>query len=101
MAWKPKARRDERHIKERRQRYDKERGSARERGYTTTWDKARKVWLAKHPLCAECERQGETVEAKVVDHIVPHRGDRVLFWDAANWQSLCETCHNCKTARGE
>ena len=39
--------------------------------------------------------------ACVVDHLVPHRGDRLLFWDASNWQSLCESCHNRKTARAD
>jgi hypothetical protein len=34
----------------------------------------------------------------VVDHIVPHGGDQTLFWDAANHQTLCEPCHNRKTA---
>ena len=28
-----------------------------------------------------------------VDHVVPHRGDRQLFWDANNLQSLCKPCH--------
>ena len=46
--------------------------------------------------------------ANVVDHIIPHKlkdaidsGDvarieasRALFWDSANWQSLCAPCHN-------
>jgi 5-methylcytosine-specific restriction protein A len=39
------------------------------------------------------------VPATVVDHIVPHRGDPVLFWDEANWQGLCKLCHDAKTAR--
>ncbi|WP_233882799.1 HNH endonuclease [Brevibacillus laterosporus] len=37
--------------------------------------------------------------ATVVDHIVPHKGDKTLFWDRKNWQPLCEQCHNRKTAR--
>lgn len=36
--------------------------------------------------------------ANVVDHIKPHRGDKVLFWDSANWQPLCKECHDRKTA---
>jgi len=35
----------------------------------------------------------------VVDHIVPHRGDRALFWDTSNWQPLCKPHHDAKTAR--
>lgn len=30
--------------------------------------------------------------AQVLDHIVPHKGDKTLFWDSANWQGLCEWC---------
>jgi hypothetical protein len=39
--------------------------------------------------------------AKVVDHIVPHRGDMSLFWDRANWQSLCANCHSSYKQRLE
>jgi 5-methylcytosine-specific restriction protein A len=35
----------------------------------------------------------------VVDHIIPHKGDKDLFWDSNNWQPLCKTCHDEKTAR--
>lgn len=77
------------------------RPSARERGYTTQWDKARKGFLAKHPLCVECGAKGATKVATVVDHIVPHRGDKVLFWGRDNWQPLCNRCHNRKTRRGQ
>lgn len=70
------------------------RGSARERGYTRRWDKARLTYLQRHPLCVYCERQGRVTAATVVDHIIPHRGDQKLFWDTANWQSLCKPHHD-------
>ena len=35
--------------------------------------------------------------ATVVDHIRPHKGNRELFWDRTNWQSLCKQCHDRKT----
>jgi 5-methylcytosine-specific restriction endonuclease McrA len=62
--------------------------------YNYRWQKASKAYLALHPLCAECERRGRVTAATVVDHIEPHRGDMVKFWNTANWQSLCEPCHN-------
>ncbi|MFA5423825.1 MAG: hypothetical protein WC374_08215, partial [Phycisphaerae bacterium] len=31
-----------------------------------------------------------------VDHIKPHNGDPVLFWDRGNLQGLCEKHHNSK-----
>ena len=45
----------------------------------------------------ECEKRGKLTPATVVDHIVPHRGDRKLFWDEKNWQPLCKRCHDTKT----
>lgn len=70
------------------------RGSARERGYTTQWEKARAAFLGEHPLCAMCLGRGDVVPATVVDHIHPHKGDQALFWDKANWQSLCKPHHD-------
>ncbi len=69
------------------------------RGYNYKWQKASKAYLAKHPFCAECERQGLHVLATEVDHIIPHKGDKVLFWNKDNWQGLCHSCHSRKTVR--
>lgn len=66
---------------------------------TPEWKKARKVWLAKHPLCVDCAELGLVVEAREVDHKLPHRGSRALFWERSNWQGLCKPCHSRKTAR--
>ena len=73
--------------------------SAASRGYDRKWQRASKAYLRKHPLCAECERNGQFVVATVVDHIVPHRGDQHLFWDENNWRPLCKSCHDRKTGR--
>ena len=75
------------------------RGTSAQRGYGYKWQQARAGYLAKHPLCVECERQGRVVAATDVDHIIPHRGDMDLFWDSSNWQPLCHPCHSAKTAR--
>lgn len=89
------------------------RGTAHERGYTSTWAKARAGYLAKHPLCTHCMEEGLVVAASVVDHIINHKlrdatesGDpiaiakaKALFWDSeGNWQPLCKTHHDRKTA---
>lgn len=65
-----------------------------ERGYGGRWQKARETFLQHHPLCVYCEREGRITAANVVDHKVPHRGDQALFWDQANWQPLCRSCHD-------
>lgn len=77
------------------------RPSARERGYTSAWEKARAAYLAKHPDCVECMRLGHQTKASVVDHIKPHRGDMTLFWDKANWQPLCTKHHSSSKQREE
>lgn len=71
---------------------DAKRKTATQRGYNTAWQKARKSYLIQHPICVKCGRP-----ATDVDHIIPHRGDTKLFWDTANWQSLCHECHSQKT----
>lgn len=78
-----------------------QRGNSTKRGYTYQWQQARRVFLDKHPCCAECQRQGFVEVSTVVDHIEPHRGDQKLFWDESNWQALCKPHHDEKTGRGE
>lgn len=85
------------HIEQRQA--DQQRGTSSQRGYGSRWQKAREGFLRKHPLCARHQERGEIVVATVVDHKIPHKGDKVLFWDTTNWQSLCKPCHDAKTAR--
>ena len=77
------------------------RGNSAERGYDRRWRNARIEFLSQHPLCIVCEATGKIEAATVIDHIRPHRGDPVLFWDRQNWQPLCDAHHAEKTARGE
>lgn len=65
-----------------------------ERGYDAWWRRERALHLSASPLCVYCAGDGRVVPASVVDHIVPHHGDRALFRSKANWQSLCANCHN-------
>jgi 5-methylcytosine-specific restriction protein A len=98
----------DKHKKQVRKQEDERRGTAAERGYDSKWAKARVFYLRKHPLCVYCKRDGRVVAARIVDHIIQHRlkeaidsgdetrivGARALFWDSANWQSLCKPCHD-------
>jgi len=70
-----------------------------QRGYGRKWQKARAAYLAKHPLCVRCEASDRVTAATDLDHIVPHKGDMVLFWVRNNWQGLCKPCHSRKTAK--
>lgn len=65
------------------------------------WLRLRKQHLSKSPLCVFCEREGRTVPATVVDHIVPHKGDERLFFNANNLQSLCKAHHDSTKAAEE
>jgi len=82
---------ERRRADERKARHDAQRPSARERGYDSKWDRERAAYLKANPVCA---RQGCGQAATVVDHIIPHRGDRKLFWSRSNWQPLCTSCHS-------
>lgn len=58
------------------------------------WRRIRAWRLLVEPLCRFCAALGRTVPASVVDHITPHKGDRKLFFDPDNTQSLCTACHD-------
>ena len=75
------------------------RANSNERGYTYKWHREAKSYLAKHPWCVECGRNGRHSPATEVDHIIPHKGNQQLFWDRGNWQGLCHRCHSRKTAK--
>ena len=80
---------------------ERKRRSAAIRGYGARWRLARKAFLKRNPLCAECQGRGILKAATVVDHVIPHKGDSGLFWDESNWQALCKRCHDKKTARSD
>ena len=62
------------------------------------WKKARRVQLARSPLCVWCSAVGKTVVATDVDHIQPiKQGGAAL--DPENFRSLCRSCHSAVTAR--
>ena len=81
--------------------YDDRRGSAASRGYDNKWDKAAKGFLRSHPLCRGCEAVGVIEAAVLVDHVEPHRGDMVKFWDSSKWQSSCRWHHDVVKQRLE
>src|SRR5262245_50247127 len=76
------------------------RPNAAARGYDRRWrEHYRDPYLAEHPLCEECEREGIVKAATDVDHIVPHNGDITLLYDFSNFQALCGMHHRRKTTR--
>lgn len=53
-------------------------------------------WLRLHPLCCHCEAQGRTRVAVTPDHVTPLEMGGAD--DDSNLQSLCQPCHDAKTA---
>jgi 5-methylcytosine-specific restriction protein A len=54
------------------------------RMYTWNWRKYSSTFLKAHPLCLKCLEDGKIIPATEVDHIVPHKGDKDLFWQEDN-----------------
>jgi len=86
---------------------DDRRGSARERGYSTAWDKFARSWLIGNPLCVYCAAQDRDQAAELVDHIIPHKGDPAAFWPqpgddwSAFFAASCRACHDGPKQRAE
>ena len=88
----------DKHKRQTQRDYDRQRGTAAQRGYGSRWQKASKGFLRANPLCVYCLKAGDLRPSEVTDHIIPHKGDMGLFWDRSNWQALCKRCHDAKTA---
>lgn len=58
--------------------------------------KRRAKWLTFHPLCVHCEAKGLITRAVTPDHITPLEMGGAD--DETNLQSLCQPCHDAKTA---
>jgi 5-methylcytosine-specific restriction enzyme A len=61
---------------------------------TAEWKRLRELQLQTEPLCRRCLQRERRVQATIADHIRPHRGNPVLFFDPRNLQSLCKPCHD-------
>jgi 5-methylcytosine-specific restriction endonuclease McrA len=61
---------------------------------TREWKQLRLAQLRAEPLCRYCLALGKTTSANVADHKQPHKGNRALFFNPFNLQSLCKTCHD-------
>ena len=61
---------------------------------TPAWRHLAKRVRDEEPLCRMCRARGIVRPSEVVDHIVPHKGNKALFWDRENLQALCAPCHN-------
>lgn len=79
-------------------RREAKRGTARERGYTTQWDKYARAYLMEHPMCVYCKAKGRDVVATCVDHVKPASSHPELFWEPTNHAAACTPCNVAKGA---
>lgn len=72
---------------------------------TAAWKKLRWATLVRDKFTCQCGcgvMLGHKTGLLVADHIKPHRGDLVLFWDPDNVQTLRKSpCHDAKKQREE
>lgn len=62
---------------------------------TARWRRMRWDCLVRDAFtCRMCGLIEADTSRLVADHIRPHRGDERMFWDEANLQCLCATCHS-------
>lgn len=66
------------------------------RRYNGAWPRVRRAFLAAHPLCEMCLREGRATAAEEVRHIVPLADGGTH--DDGNLMSLCKRCHSRITA---
>lgn len=63
--------------------------------HTPRWTRLSRAFRVRHPLCAECQRNGKLVPSTCVDHIIPFPMC-VDFFDETNLQALCNECNMLK-----
>lgn len=69
--------------------------------HTARWKDLRKKVLWEEKQCRRCEKRGVFSVPDTVNHIKPHRGDPVLFFDRENLEAVCAQCHGGLIQREE
>ena len=65
---------------------------------SSVWRKTRKSYIVRNPMCVHCKREGIDKFGTVIDHIIPiSKGGEKL--NPTNFQTLCESHHNSKSAK--
>ena len=63
------------------------------------WKRTQAVKLRRDPLCEEHLRQGPTVVATQVHHLIPRKERPDLEYAIDNLESLCASCHSKESMR--
>ena len=82
----------EQHRKHARQQYDRyERAPHTASKYGRAWHRIRARYVAAHPLCEQCLKEGRITPVEEVHHIIPISQGGTHAED--NLMSLCQSCH--------
>jgi len=76
-------------------------GSSTSRGYDRRWRNFRKRYLSENVLCIDCLEQQHIKLAEHIHHKRKLKDFPELKYEETNLMSLCEECHNTRTAQGE
>jgi len=88
----------EEHAKEEAKRYEHyQRNPAVKKHYGRSWKRIRDRYIAAHPFCEQCQKDGRITPAEEVHHIKPLSQGGTN--DVDNLMSLCTSCHSEITAR--
>ena len=60
----------------------------------SSWSEYRNKFLAANPNCYACGQR-----ARIVDHVISHKGDENKFWAETNMIPLCKECHDYITGK--
>ncbi len=68
---------------------------------TNKWKKFRAAYWRdpEHSWCVACAEAGKQTLAREIDHIIPAAKYKGSFYDSANLQPLCKSCHSRKTLK--
>jgi 5-methylcytosine-specific restriction protein A len=85
-----------------RNRYRSTKEPWRARYQSARWKRLRlRIFARDLFTCTECHRMDADTSRLICDHITPHKGDEVMFWDEANLQTMCKPCHDTVKQRME
>lgn len=88
----------EEHAKDEVHRYERyDRDPETKKHYGRNWRRIRDRYIAEHPLCEKCKKEGRLTPAQEVHHIVPLSQGGTN--DPKNLMALCTSCHSEITAR--
>jgi 5-methylcytosine-specific restriction endonuclease McrA len=64
--------------------------------HVAEWERVRQVVFERDRHTCQMADCGVLVfgRLRIADHVRPHRGDRTLFFDPKNVQTLCKPCHD-------